>query len=83
MPDPELFVERFSHQVAEWEKWHKEWRSTFITEETMEIDDSASVILPGYSAAIAKVIDDVAEMLHTQDQVNVMILATLDELKKK
>ena len=72
MADPEVFVDRFSDQVETWRDWHVQFREHMLS-------DLNSSQIPG---VLVKLLGDFDELLKTQEQVNVMMLAVLDELKK-
>ncbi|MCY4653189.1 MAG: hypothetical protein OXC95_08500 [Dehalococcoidia bacterium] len=78
MPDPERFVEKFTAQVEEWREWRAAWE---------EYARQGSGI-PGesnfhpYDEFTAKLLRDLDGLFKTQEQVNVMMLATLDDLRK-
>ena len=71
MPDPAKFVDRFEHQVA-------------ALEETIEllIGDPDVQVNPRLSALCSALLQ-VAPILKTQNQVNAMMLAAIDDLKKE
>lgn len=78
MTDPEDYVDRFGEQAERWRKWRAVW----------ETHASAGSAVPGesfkaYDSFTAKLLRDLDELFKTQDQINIMMLAALDDLRKR
>ena len=77
--DPEQHVDRFSQRVDEWRQWYNEWLLRSRSSEGVPGDH---FFLPA-SNTVAKFLREAEEIITLQDQVNIMMLAKIDELEKR
>ena len=79
IPDPATFVDKFTKQANEWREWRKAWE-IHAREEGSAVPGQPFRI---YDEWTGKVLSDFDELLKTQSQVNTMILAAIDDLRKR
>ena len=74
MTDPANFVDEFTKQVEDWREWRKRYEAGRTRAgDPFKLRDPFTI----------KILKDLDEMLTTQDRVNNMMLAALDELRKE
>lgn len=76
--DPVEFVEKFSKQVEQWRKWHADWEKYSLLGSAVPGDGFVK-LRDGFTI---KLLNDLDGLFKTQEQVNAMMLAALDELRK-
>ena len=76
--DPVEFVEKFSQQVEDWRKWRADWEKYSLSGSAVPGDDFVK-LRDGFTV---KLLNDLDELFKTQEQVNIMMLAALDELRR-
>ena len=86
VPDPARHVDEFSSKLNGWEQWHEDWKS--YSEETKRAGLSEGPYLAEMNPdemtlTEEKRFRDLAELFRVQEQVNIMLLAAIDELKRK
>ena len=79
MPDPARYVDEFEKKVADFRKWHCKWKYYGRTGGAVPGDD---FYLPR-SAIADKWLTEAGELLQSQKDVNVMMLAAIDGLKRR
>ena len=77
--DPEQYVDRFSQRVDEWREWYKVWLQRSQNGEGVPGDHFVLNANP----VVAKFLREAEEIMVLQVQVNVMMLAAIDDLKKR
>lgn len=79
MPDPERYVESFSKQVEEWREWRAKWEHFALKGSGVPGDG----FFEPYKHFTAKLLKDLDTLFDTQEKVNVMMLAAIDDLKRQ
>ena len=76
-PDPERYVDAFQQLVDEWKEW----------EATNKRSRSGGVVRGGFylsqNPLAADVLRDAVKLMEAQARVNTLMLAAIDELKKR
>lgn len=84
VPDPARHVDEFSSKLNAWEKWHHDWISYSEKAAGLPEGPVLAELDPGAMNPLEKKrFRDFAELFRVQEQVNVMLLAAIDELKRK
>lgn len=77
--DPEHFVDEFGRKINEWQEWYEKWKSYASQGRGIPGD----TYFKGLDDWTLRMFDDMAQMLRTQEQVNIMMLAAIDDLKRR
>lgn len=77
MTDPTEFVDKFSEQVERWRKWRADWEK--YAPQGLPVPGDHFV--EPHRHFTAKLLSDLDELFKTQEQVNTMMLAALDDLR--
>lgn len=77
-PDPERYVDEFQALVDEWQEWHRKWDDWQKDHQTTRGGNFLS-----RKHATKEFLTDATKFLETQAKINTMMLAAIDELKKR
>ncbi len=77
MSDPEYFVNEFTKKVDEWQEWYGTWKS-YAKQGSGVPGETCFRALDEWTV---RRFDDMEQLLKTQNQVNIMMLAVIDDLK--
>ena len=79
MPDPQQFVDAFSHRVGEWQEWYEKWKRAASQGEGLPGENSVRA----YDPWEVRRLDYLTMLLDLQQKVNVMLLAAIDDLNAR
>ena len=79
MPDPVTYVDEFQKLVDEWRTWHHKWEED--SQRGQGVTRSGNFMMR--NDPVAELLNDADKLLSVQAQVNTMMLAAIDELKKR